>query len=215
MSQRGNRREVLADAATEVLAAEGARGLTHRAVDRQAWVPLGTTKNYFPTRDALFMAVASRMADQHAAAVQQLREQTPDGVTSGDVAALYAAMLQRAGSGGRTQFLALFELHLEAVRRPELRATLGEMVLANADSATDLHAAAGCRVDRRGAGLLDASLMGIAMSLLSLPEETLRALGLDETDSLGPALQGLARSASNQDGAGIGALADAVRGCAS
>jgi DNA-binding transcriptional regulator YbjK len=44
------RRELLCDTAIAVLATEGGRGLTHRAVDRQAGVPLGTTKNYFPTR---------------------------------------------------------------------------------------------------------------------------------------------------------------------
>src|SRR5437016_9033188 len=125
MPQRPNRRELLADAAIEVLAREGSRGLTHRAVDRQARVPEGTTKNYHPSRESLFLAVATRMADLHAEAVRRLRDDTPDGITRSDVVALYVAMLRRTGSSGRSQFLALFELHLEAVRRPAVRAALG------------------------------------------------------------------------------------------
>ena len=42
------RRDHLADAAIELLAREGARGLTHRGVDAQAAEPPGTTSRYFP-----------------------------------------------------------------------------------------------------------------------------------------------------------------------
>ena len=73
------RRPLLADAAITVLAREGGRGLTHRAVDREAGVPEGTAKNYYPTRDSLLTAAANRMADQHRAAVAQLRATTPPG----------------------------------------------------------------------------------------------------------------------------------------
>jgi DNA-binding transcriptional regulator YbjK len=188
MPHRGNRRELLADAAIEVLAREGSRGLTHRAVDREAQVPQGTTKNYHPSRESLFLAIAGRMADQHAEAVRQLREQTPDGVTHADVIALYVAVLRRMGAGGRSQFLALFELHLEAVRSPEVRAALGEMTLANVDSAVHVHAAAGVRMDRRGGALLDAGLLGLAMTTLSLPEDVVRAIGFDAPETVGRSL---------------------------
>ncbi len=194
MPQRGNRRDLLADAAIEVLAREGGRGLTHSAVDREADVPQGTTKNYYPSRASVFVAVARRMSDQHTSAVRELREQTPAGITMEDVAALYAAMLRRAGTSARTQFLALFELHLEGVRRPEVRAALGEMALANAESAVHVHAVAGAHIERRGAGLLDASLMGVAMSLLSLPDEVLRQVGFDDAAELSPALLAVADS---------------------
>ena len=47
MSHRGNRRAALAEAAIAVLARDGGRGLTHRAVDREAGFPEGTAKNYY------------------------------------------------------------------------------------------------------------------------------------------------------------------------
>lgn len=194
MPQRANRRDLLADAAIEVLAREGGRGLTHRAVDRDAQVPEGTTKNYYPSRESLFVAVAGRMTDLHTAAVRQLRDQTPQGVTRDDLAALYTAMLTRVGSSARSRFLALLELHLEGVRRPEVRAALGRMALANVDSAVHLHASAGVDLPRQGAGLLDAGMVGVAVSLLSLPEDVVRTIGFDDAAELSSSLLTAARS---------------------
>lgn len=212
MPQRGNRRDLLADAAIEVLAREGGRGLTHRAVDRDAEVPEGTTKNYFPSRESLFVAVARRMTDLHTAAVRQLHEQTPDGVTRDDLASLYAATLARMASQARSQFLALLELHLEGVRSPDVRAALGQMALANVDSAVHLHARAGTPLDRQGAGMLDAGLVGAAVSMLSLPDDVVRAIGLDDPAGLSSALLAAAQAAP---GSGVGSAAEVVRGCAS
>src|SRR5262245_42599709 len=48
-----SRELVLLDAAIEVLAERGTRGLTHRAVDARAGLPLGSTSNRFRTRNAL------------------------------------------------------------------------------------------------------------------------------------------------------------------
>lgn len=183
-----NRRRLLADAAIEVLAREGGRGLTHRAVDREAAVPEGTAKNYHPTRRALFVAVARRMADQHTAAIAQLREQMPEDVTRDDVAVLYAAMLRRMVSTGRSQVLALVELHLEAVRRPEVRTALGEMAMANADSAVHLHTAVGQPMDRSGGGVLDAGLLGVAISWLSLPADVVDRIGFADPEPLARSL---------------------------
>lgn len=188
MPQRTNRRELLADAATEVLAREGGRGLTHRAVDREAKVPEGTTKNYFRNRSSLFVAVARRMSDQHIAAVGELRDQVPENVTREHLVALYATMLERMTSSARTQFLAMFELYLEGVRRPEVREFLGEMTLANADLAVHLHGAVGVPVDNRTGGLLDAGVLGAVMSMLSLPDHVVQSIGFDDPEALSRAL---------------------------
>lgn len=64
MSRNEERRRTLADAGLEVLAAHGARGLTHRAVDRAAGVPLGTASNYFATRDALIAGLVERIGER-------------------------------------------------------------------------------------------------------------------------------------------------------
>ncbi|CCH31558.1 TetR/AcrR family transcriptional regulator [Actinosynnema sp. NPDC047251] len=179
------RRELLCDTVISVLAAEGGRGLTHRAVDRAAGVPQGTTKNYFPTRESLLRAAAGRMTDLHAEAVARLAATTPEDISPAEVAELYPALLRRAVADDPTQLLAMVELYLEAVRRPGVREALGRMVVANAEAGADLHRAAGLPSSARDAGLLDAYFLGVAVSLLALPGEALRATGLDDPYALG------------------------------
>ncbi|HWC82618.1 MAG TPA: TetR/AcrR family transcriptional regulator [Pseudonocardiaceae bacterium] len=183
-----SRRPLLADAAIAVLARDGGRGLTHRAVDRAAAVPEGTTKNYYPTRETLLAAAAERMAEEHRAAVAQLRETTPATATPAQIRMLYPALIRRAVQHDPTQMLAMFELYLEAVRRPAIRDSLGDMVTANARANAELHHAAGVPSTPADTGLLDACLLGAIISQLALPEEALRATGLDDPDVLGAQL---------------------------
>ncbi|MBW4722112.1 TetR/AcrR family transcriptional regulator [Saccharothrix obliqua] len=194
-----SRRELLCDTVLSVLAAEGGRGLTHRAVDRAAAVPEGTTKNYFPTRESLLTAAAERMTALHGEAVARLAATTPADVSPGDVAELYPALLRRAVADDPTRFLAMVELYLEAVRRPAVRAALGRMVVSNAEAGARLHHAAGLASTARDAGLLDAYFLGVAVSLLALPDEALRATGLDDPHALG---LGLFHAAAGRPGDG-------------
>ncbi|UMG93479.1 TetR family transcriptional regulator [Nocardioides sp. TF02-7] len=64
MVRNEGRRTALADAGLAVLAREGARGLTHRAVDREAGVPTGTASNYFRSRTELVEALAHRIGER-------------------------------------------------------------------------------------------------------------------------------------------------------
>ncbi|MGH8875931.1 MAG: TetR/AcrR family transcriptional regulator, partial [Stackebrandtia sp.] len=61
MVSNPQRRTALLDAAIEVLAAQGARGLTFRAVDIQGEVPTGTASNYFAGRDDLLRQAAEHV----------------------------------------------------------------------------------------------------------------------------------------------------------
>ena len=55
--QLSPRRRLLVDAAIEVVAAHGLRGLTHRAVDREAGLPEGSCSAYLRTRHAMISAL--------------------------------------------------------------------------------------------------------------------------------------------------------------
>ena len=57
-----SRLDCVTRAAVEVLGLNGAAGLTHRAVDREAGLPEGSTSNHFRTRDALVGAVCRWLA---------------------------------------------------------------------------------------------------------------------------------------------------------
>lgn len=125
------------DGAIEVLAREGARGLTFRAVDSAAGVPAGTASNYFANRDDLLTQAGARVYERFQpdeATITRQRASTRDREA---YAVLMRELVGRI-SDFRTGYLALLELRLEATRRPQLRAVLTEQVRA------DLHANVGC-----------------------------------------------------------------------
>lgn len=110
----------ITDAAISTLAAEGTRGLTHRAVDRAAGLPEGSTSYYFRTRLALLTATVHRLAEIDAA---ELPAPAPD---LAGLATAMATNMQKWVTTDRDRQLARYELTLEATRRPDLRETLGQ-----------------------------------------------------------------------------------------
>ena len=58
------RKDLITDAAIALVAEQGMRGLTHRAVDRRAGLPEGSTSAYFRTRKALVEGFVERLASQ-------------------------------------------------------------------------------------------------------------------------------------------------------
>ena len=119
------RRRELLDAALTVTAAHGLRGLTHRAVDREAGLPEGTCSAYFRTRQALQHALAGQVARQLTTDVEDLSCNMRD--TPGDVdrateltTGLFARWL-----GSSDLLRCLLELTLEATRDERLAEVLG------------------------------------------------------------------------------------------
>ncbi|MFB9854931.1 TetR/AcrR family transcriptional regulator [Micromonospora andamanensis] len=111
-----DRRAVIADAAITTLARAGGRGLTHRAVDKEAGLPIGSTSYYLRTRADLLRAAVDRLAELDEAAL------TP--ATDGTLAADLARVIDHLLTTDRERLLARYELALESVRRPELRVFL-------------------------------------------------------------------------------------------
>ena len=66
------RRRQILDAAVSVLATQGWRGLTHRAIDRAAGLPEGSSSAYYRSRSALQAAMAEYVVWQLAADVETL-----------------------------------------------------------------------------------------------------------------------------------------------
>ncbi|MBE1488113.1 TetR/AcrR family transcriptional regulator [Plantactinospora soyae] len=83
MAVRRDRFAVITDAAIELLAELGMRGLTHRAVDARAGLPLGSTSAYFRTRKALIEAVVRRLADLDRADLEATELPTEEPTTPG------------------------------------------------------------------------------------------------------------------------------------
>ncbi|MFB6484181.1 TetR/AcrR family transcriptional regulator [Streptomyces virginiae] len=120
-----DRRTLLADAALDVLADEGMRGLTHRAVDRRAGMPPGTTSAYFRTRAALLAGLVTRLVQVDQAELQAMAEELPPLRTVGElVDGMVALTRQRLTGEGRRRSLARYACAVESVRDPELREIL-------------------------------------------------------------------------------------------
>ncbi|MFD0370239.1 TetR/AcrR family transcriptional regulator [Streptomyces sp. NPDC127114] len=122
MTSQNPRRTLLADAALDVLADAGMRGLTHRAVDAAAGLPAGTTSAYFRTRSALLTALVRRLVELDQAELVAAAERAPVLRTAEDlVQGLAALVAARTRGEGRRRSLARYACVLESVRDPELR----------------------------------------------------------------------------------------------
>ena len=116
------RRRELCDAAIQLLADEGAKGLSHPKVDRYAEVPNGSTSFYFRTRSALLRATAERLAELDLSDLMSVADpvDTDDSFGSADASRL-ATMVMLSGQEPRlTRTKARFELLLQANRDPEI-----------------------------------------------------------------------------------------------
>ncbi|WP_326769709.1 TetR family transcriptional regulator C-terminal domain-containing protein [Streptomyces sp. NBC_01591] len=120
-----DRRTVLADAAIGVLAEAGMRGLTHRAVDRAAGLPPGTTSAYFRTRQALLTALVRRLVAHDQAELQAASDQAATPRDADELTDGLAGFVERRLTGvGRRRSLARYACAVESVRHPELREIL-------------------------------------------------------------------------------------------
>ncbi|GAA2476276.1 TetR/AcrR family transcriptional regulator [Streptomyces thermolineatus] len=168
MTRNPERRTALVDAAIEVLAREGARGLTFRAVDAQAGVPAGTASNYFASRDDLFTQAGSRIHVRMTpapAAVDEAMRPAP----SRELVAELMRWLVRRMTEERTGYLALLELRLEATRRPALRAELDRAVRSALEENVRFHLDAGLPGDADTVLVLYLAMTGLLVEHFTLP----------------------------------------------
>ncbi|CCH35031.1 TetR family transcriptional regulator [Actinosynnema sp. NPDC047251] len=163
------RRTALVDAAIEVLAREGARGLTFRAVDAEAAVPAGTASNYFANRDDLLRQAGEHLhvrlqpdPDRLAVILRADRDKALVTELMKDILARLAH--DRAG------YLALLELRLEATRRPELRAALTATITRNLEENVRYHVDLGLPGDRTTVVGLYLAMTGLVVEHLTLPD---------------------------------------------
>ncbi|GII94037.1 TetR/AcrR family transcriptional regulator [Sinosporangium siamense] len=174
------RRDRLRDAAIEILAEAGGRGLTHRAVDDAAAVPYGTAKNYFPTRDALLRAAAERCQELYRATAAHGATRIPEDRAA--LAAALAALLRDVTGPGRPRLLAYQELQAEAARRPWLSAILDPIAAGDFTAFEQAQRAAGLPVTPERAAVVTLALHAAIPHLLAATPATLAAAGLDDLD---------------------------------
>ncbi|MDK1473002.1 TetR family transcriptional regulator [Streptomyces sp. 549] len=169
MARNPERRTALLDAAIDVLAAAGARGLTFRAVDQQAGVPVGTASNYFADREELLRQAGRYIFVRLAPDPGEVAERLASAPTRSLEVVLMQDIVRRA-QRDRAGYLAMLELRLEATRRPELQASLTDYHRANLEEIVGHHTAGGFPGDRTTPVLLYLAMTGLIVEHLTLPE---------------------------------------------
>ncbi|MEU2234792.1 TetR/AcrR family transcriptional regulator [Streptomyces vietnamensis] len=175
------RRALLADTAIEVLAEHGMRGLTHRAVDRAAGLPPGTTSAYHRTRRSLLTALVLRLVERDQAEIEEAGQRAGAPRDAGElVAGLTAFTALRLTGEGRRRSLARYACALESVHHPELREILVPRDNAARRSVEDFLAARGLADARARTITLLTCVDGLVFDRLvnggTVPAEEIRRL---------------------------------------
>ncbi|QEV99430.1 TetR family transcriptional regulator [Microbacterium caowuchunii] len=170
MARNDERRSALADAGIRVLAEQGARGLTHRAVDSAAGTPRGTASNYFPTRDDLISALVDRIGERLTPEPEVVAavDRSPDRTLFAD----YLRDVVRRLSADPHVSLALFELRLEAARRPTVAEALGAWRQRAFQADLAFNAEAGLPGGRTEIALFHYAIDGLMLDQLTVPLDT-------------------------------------------
>jgi len=162
------RRRALLDASIEVLARDGARGLTFRAVDGEAAVPAGTASNYFANRDDLLVQVGHRYYERLIPDAEVLaRGRAPQ--TRDSMIDVMTEVVERVARF-RTGYLAILELRLEATRRPALQSLLTDRVRTDLDLNIANYRASGLPDGENTVVLLYFALNWLILDRLTLPD---------------------------------------------
>lgn len=168
MAKNDARRTALADAGIAVLAREGSRGLTHRAIDAEAGAPVGTTSNYFRSRELLISGLFERIGARLAPTPDDLEARASEHPSRALFADYLRDIVHRLLTN-REVTLALYELRLEAARRPELAASLGRWQRDGLDADIAFNEAAGLPGGRREIALFHYAIEGLVFDRLTSP----------------------------------------------
>ncbi|WP_159849353.1 TetR/AcrR family transcriptional regulator [Nocardia sp. CY41] len=162
-----SKRELVLDAAIDLLGSRGTRALTHRAVDEAAGMPAGSASNYFRTREALLIGITERLeARDYANWEALLRRPAPGSID--ELVDGMAAFAVHAVGADRVRTLARYALFLEGQSIPALRESVRRGHLRLTEWAATLLAGAGA--DRTAARPLVDQLDGIILHQLVNPE---------------------------------------------
>ncbi|PJJ72966.1 DNA-binding transcriptional regulator YbjK [Diaminobutyricimonas aerilata] len=195
-----DRRASIADAAIRIVAREGLRSLTHRAVDRELDLPTGSTSYYVRTRKQLIELVVHRLAnrtraDLSASPASAVVER--EGATVTDAAGALAALLERIAARSDDQ-LARFALAVDLHSDRELH----RFITNSSPIREQMLAGARAVVSAAGAPDVDEAARGLLVVVDGLLFDRLAGSGVDSGHRADPAtviaayLRGLPATAS-------------------
>jgi DNA-binding transcriptional regulator YbjK len=167
MYQKGEqRRDLILRATLRLIGARGADSVTHRAVAKEAGVPLAATTYYFASKEQLLEQTLLLAAREETERLERLvSELAPRALTAREWAAAVAGHISSDLERDPAKHVALFELGLEATRTAALRAEVAEWQAAHLRLAElGCHAVGSCEPE------LDARIVVAALTGLMLEQ---------------------------------------------
>lgn len=133
------RRELVTATALRMIDEVGLAAVNHRAIDKAAGLPIGTTSNYFRTRAALYEAILHRMLDDQITELEQRAAGTVPR-THDELVDLLATVIDAGGdqshtgeTSARNRYVARIKLSLEAASNTQLATALRQTRAASLD----------------------------------------------------------------------------------
>jgi DNA-binding transcriptional regulator YbjK len=178
--QGAERRAAILAATVRLLVRDGLAAVTHRAVAREAGVPLAATTYYFESKDELVTEALAILVEDEIGRVGERAAALGEELSSPSRSAAAVAEVLFPNAEAAGGLLAKFELYLEAARRPGLRATAAHWQRAFRELTEASLRLAGSDDPERLAPLLIAGIDGLLVHRLSegiddLEVERLRA----------------------------------------
>lgn len=171
----GRRRELL-DAAVRVVAGGGLRSLTHRAVDAEAGVALGSTSTYYRTRIALLTALTTHVSwlltqriEVAASRIATIDEPEDDVRIARIVDEVVRLLVGHVSESDLVGVQA--ELGLESVRTPELMPLFAHWRVRLVGMVGQIGAAVSSQHAAERAEITVAAFQGVLTSALPRPRE--------------------------------------------
>ncbi|NNH73468.1 TetR family transcriptional regulator [Nocardia uniformis] len=124
MSTPTDRRTRIVDSAIDLIATQGIRALTHRALDTALELPAGSTSYYFRTKRALVEAIVDRIQHRSRDDFAAARHEEPESSSPEAIAHGVAHWLDQLLTHRRTHLITRHALIIDLLGDPELHARL-------------------------------------------------------------------------------------------
>jgi hypothetical protein len=135
--------------------------------DSSTALPAGTTANYFRTRDGLLQAAAVRVLELHRADMETAHAAFTGSLDRDGLIDLIALSLEVSATVFRERYLAVYELTLEATRRPALQQTFDTMHAEATEFTAAQHRALGLTTSREDVATLITLFGGALYTLVT------------------------------------------------
>jgi AcrR family transcriptional regulator len=177
-----DRRTAIADAGIEILASEGSRQLTHRAVDRRLGIAEGSTSSYYRTRAELVEATAKRISKVDLETVIDALSPPPKSLE--EAARTFAQMIADTTlPENRPRQRARLALIVESANHPDLRGTFSRVSGPILDVTGPLLREIGEEEPELAAASLAIYMTGLIMALVT-EAEGLEIVTVDQLEGL-------------------------------